>query len=79
MKHAKDLISSLPEVQANLALLKCMKNYGFNGRIILTAHNIENASLLDQEGADLILMPFADAAETVMNKLKLLEESTDSK
>ncbi len=79
LKHAKYLISSLPEVQANLALLKCMKNYGFNGRIILTAHNIENASLLDQEGADLILMPFADAAETVMNKLKLLEESTDSK
>ena len=70
LKNAKYIISSLPDANSNLALLKCMSEYGFDGKVILTAHNTADANKLRKKGANEILMPFADAAQIIMSKIE---------
>jgi hypothetical protein len=73
LKHARFVISSLPELHANLSLLKCLRAADFAGKIIVTAHRSDYAGQLQNEGADLVLMPFNDAAEVVCERLQSIE------
>lgn len=73
LKQARFVISSLPELHANLSLLKCLRAAGFAGKIIVTAHHSDKAGKLQGEGAHMVLMPFNDAAEVVCERLRALE------
>lgn len=73
LKHARFVISSLPQLHANLSLLKCLRAADFRGKIIVTAHHSDYAGRLQNEGADLVLMPFNDAAEVVCDRLQVIE------
>ncbi len=52
-----------------LVLLRTLKEQGFEGRIALTAHDERDAVRLRRAGADLVLMPFADAAKRAAETL----------
>jgi hypothetical protein len=69
------VISSIGDVQANMALIKHLKATGFQGKIALTAHRTVDADRLAKTQADLILSPFSDAAETIPMRLKKLQPS----
>jgi Kef-type K+ transport system membrane component KefB len=56
------VISALPGLGANLAVLRVIRSHGFTGRVALTAHTQREARALAEAGADLVLRPFADAA-----------------
>jgi Kef-type K+ transport system membrane component KefB len=71
--HTRFLISSTPQVQGNLSLLKTMREAGFKGRILLTAHGSEHAGTLQDAGADRVLMPFNDAAEVIVERIRELD------
>lgn len=71
---ASYVISSLSDVQANLALVKLLKANGYKGKIAVTAHRSMDASKLNASQADVVLSPFADAAETIPQKLHLKEK-----
>lgn len=69
LKNSKVIISTITDYQMNLNLLKYLKDYDYKGRIILTQHNPEKVETLVQAGADIVLLPFADAVENIIEKL----------
>jgi Kef-type K+ transport system membrane component KefB len=62
LSRAAWVISSMPQVDVNLALLRGLRHQGYSGRVALTAHNDADNEKLQRAGADLVLLPFADAA-----------------
>jgi Kef-type K+ transport system membrane component KefB len=67
------VISTLPDKQINLALIKYLKNAGYKGKIAVTSYYGRTAKELELAGADLILLPFVDASENIIDKLKSLK------
>lgn len=75
-RHAKAVISSIADVQLNQSLIRMLHTLDYRGKIAVTAHRAADAFLLQKEedqGVH-ILLPFADAAETVIQKLLLSED-----
>ncbi len=62
LNQAQWVVSTIPQLDVNLALLDALRNSGYSGRMAFTAHSQRNAELLQESGADLILTPFAHAA-----------------
>ncbi len=69
LENARCVISSMPQLTVNLALLQALNRHGFSGRIATTAHNDKDASRLKEAGSDLVLLPFLDAAREAVDEL----------
>ena len=69
LNQAHWVVSTIPQLDINLALLDSLHHYGFSGRKALTAHTSRDAEILKESGADLILVPFADAAKEAAEML----------
>ncbi len=67
--HARWVISSVPQLAVNLALLHALSRYGYNGSIAATAHHDRDAARLREAGCNMILLPFADAAKEAIDQL----------
>lgn len=63
INQAKWVVSTIPQLDVNLALLDTLHHYGYSGQKALAAHTNFEAEILRDSGADLILFPFADAAK----------------
>jgi Kef-type K+ transport system membrane component KefB len=63
------VVSTIPQRDINMVLLNTLRQYGYQGKIALTAHTDLDAGILKRSGADLILLPFPDAAEEAANML----------
>jgi len=63
------VLSSLREMPVNLALLHGLHDYGYKGRVAVTAHTTPDAGQLEQAGADRVLIPYADAATEAVDNL----------
>ncbi len=71
LKNVKVIISTLPDYEINLHLLKILRHIKFEGRIVLTQHQTRFAQKLIDAGADMILLPFVDAVGSgFMSKLE---------
>ena len=57
------VISTAPQRDVNLALLSGLQAHGYRGRTALTAHSENDAEVLRRKGANVVFLPFADAAE----------------
>jgi Kef-type K+ transport system membrane component KefB len=68
------MISTLPDKQINLALIKYLKSADYKGKIAVTSYYGRTAKELELAGADLILLPFVDASENIVDKLKSLKK-----
>jgi len=62
-------LSSVREMPANLVLLHGLRDYGYKGRVAVTAHTTPDAGKLRQAGADRVLIPYADAAAEAVDNL----------
>lgn len=71
------VISAIPELETNLALLQSLHHHRFKGAIALTAHTPHSAARLKDAGADLVLEPFSTAAETTSVTLHQLLSTDD--
>jgi len=67
--QARWVLSSLRERSVNLALLHGLRDHGYKGRVAVTAHTTTCARQLQQAGADLVLLPYADAAAEAVDNL----------
>lgn len=67
------MISTLPDKQVSLALIKYLKELNYKGKIAVTSYYGRTAKELELAGADLILLPFVDASENIVEKLKSLK------
>ena len=73
---AQCVVSSLEDKQINMALIKYLKEADYQGNIAVTSYTGRTAKELEKAGADLILLPFVDAAENIPQKLKSLKKET---
>lgn len=79
----KWVIAALPQVHEALrpedpraTLIAGLRRRGFTGRIAAPAHNTRDADDLKSRGADLVLMPFTDAAQSAAKRI--LESPVES-
>lgn len=63
------VVSSVPQLAINLALLQALSRHGFAGRTATTAHTTPNAEELKQAGSDVVLLPFVDAAQEAVDQV----------
>ncbi len=63
------VLSSVREMPVNLVLLHGLRDYGYKGRVAVTAHTTPDAGKLRQAGADQVLIPYADAAAEAVDNL----------
>lgn len=69
LKQARWVINAIPGQKTNLAIIQGLKDLNFTGKIVLTAHNQEQADLYYQAGANKVLWPYVDAAEQAVDYL----------
>jgi len=70
LAHVQWVVSTAPERQVNQALIQTLKNLGYTGRIAVTAHDPAEEAKMEQAGADLVMVPYADAAREAAEKLR---------
>ena len=75
LSHASWVVSSVPDVSINVGLLRALEGHGYAGRFAAAAHSSDAAERLSAAGADLVLLPFSDAAERAVERIT---ESTGS-
>ena len=63
LNQAQWVVSTIPQIDVNLALLDALHHYGYSGQKAVTVHSSSDAEILRESGADVILSPFADAAK----------------
>lgn len=79
LAQARWVVCTAPRRDTNRVLLHAVRAFGYRGKVALTAHHPRDAEALQAEGADLVLMPFVDAAkeaaETLLGRRDAAPES----
>lgn len=65
--EARWVVSSVREPQVNRALIRALKSHGYIGGIAVTAHGPRDAADFREAGADIVFMPFTDAASQAVD------------
>ncbi len=78
LEQAQYVICSTPGIDTNLTLLRALRHDGYEGTVALTAHSEYEARIFENAGADVVLRPFAEAANSVVGSLVAREESAGS-
>ena len=63
------VVSTARERPLSQALIHSLRSSGYAGRIAVTAHGFGEVPKLEQAGADLVMVPFADAAREAVDRL----------
>jgi len=63
------VLSSLRAKHVNLSLLHGLHNYGYKGRVVVTANSTTDAEQLEQAGANRVLIPYTSAATEAIEVL----------
>lgn len=63
LSGARWVVSTLPQRELNLTLLRALDNHGYGGKMAVTAHDDTDAHALRRAGADMVLNPFTNAAD----------------
>lgn len=78
LDRARYVVSAIPILPTNLALLHGLRDHQFGGAIALTAHTRHDAEILHATGVHTVLEPFSAAAHTTSNTLHdVLTEEVD--
>ena len=67
--HTQWIVSTARERHVNQALIHTLRNLNYSGRIAVTAQSFDEVAVLEQAGADLVMLPFTDAAVEAANQL----------
>ena len=62
LSGVRSVVSTVPQVEVNVVLISALREDGYDGRIIVTAHGERDADRLRAVGADEVLLPFLHAA-----------------
>ncbi|QDQ89351.1 sodium:proton exchanger [Rhodococcus sp. WB9] len=75
LNQARFVISTIPLLETNRALLHALNHHEYRGHIALTAHTVHDAEQLRAAGAEVVLEPFSLAADATTELLDhLIEE-----
>lgn len=78
LAQARVAVSTVPLVETNRELFGSLRAAGFAGRFAATAHNDDDARELAALGVDVVLTPFADAADQAVDVLTGQDSVADS-
>lgn len=71
-------MSSIPHRDVNRLILQSLPRHGYQGRTALAAHTLHDARALEEAGADIVLLPFADAADQAVDRLLAEDPAPDT-
>ena len=77
LRNARWVVSTLTGHRIGLTLLHALKHHNFSGRIALTSHTLREMEIFKCEGADLVLLPFRDAAKEAARTLAELTKEVN--
>jgi len=69
LAHCKWVVSTVRESHVSRALIHSLKSLDYAGVIAVTAHDAGEVAGLERLGADLVLLPFSDAAQEAVKRL----------
>jgi len=69
LNQSRWVVATIRDKHTNLALIKTLKNEGYEGRIAVAAKNRQEAVFYEQQGVDLVLIPYEDAALEAAEKI----------
>ncbi len=69
LEQVRWVVSTVPGLDINLALLHGLRAAGFQGNVALTAHTPLDSHRLQEEEVDMVIAPFAVAAERLVDTL----------
>ncbi|MCZ6870016.1 MAG: cation:proton antiporter [Gammaproteobacteria bacterium] len=69
LEDAQWVVSTIAERDRSLVLLHSLRHHAYAGRVAITAHTIREKDSWISAGADLVLLPFRDAAREVADNL----------
>jgi Kef-type K+ transport system membrane component KefB len=69
LHQAEWIVCTTPLLDVQISLLHALRSHGYTGNVALTAHSDRDAELLRTAGADLVLLPFVDAADQAVDLL----------
>jgi hypothetical protein len=69
LSHVRWIVCAVPDIDTNLTLLRALREHQYQGKTAVTAHTGEDATLLQRSGADMVMMPYVDAADRAANQL----------
>jgi Kef-type K+ transport system membrane component KefB len=69
LHQAEWVVCTTPLLDVQIALLHSLRTHGYTGQVALTAHSDDDAERLQWAGADLVLLPFVDAADQAVDLL----------
>jgi len=69
IRHTRWVLSAVPDRNATTSLVSLLRAAHFSGKLALTARSPADAEHYHALGADLVLRPFADAAEQAVDAL----------
>ncbi len=61
------VISTIRDLNVNRSLLQSLNHLGFRGQVAIAANREEEAALLESLGVNLVLLPYHDAADRVVD------------
>jgi Kef-type K+ transport system membrane component KefB len=67
--QARMIVSTMPQRDVSVVLLQALRSHGYAGRIAVTAHHEHDADEMRKAGADVVLLPFVDAAHEAVDIL----------
>ncbi|TDD34929.1 cation:proton antiporter [Saccharopolyspora elongata] len=67
LHQARWVVSTIPGIDTNLALLHGLRHHNYQGRIALTAHTQRDAHRLNRAKPDIVLEPFSSAATATLS------------
>lgn len=73
LSDARWVISSLRDTGINLTLIQALRGHGYIGSIAATANTPTDADKLKRAGADLVFVPYTDAASQAADLLELAD------
>jgi len=79
LSHARWVVSTIPHVRLNVALLNMLREQSFTGLCACTAHSHHDVERLRAAGAALVLLPFADAAKEASDRIAGLDPRRQAK
>lgn len=69
LDRVRYVVSAIPALPTNLALLHGLRHHQFSGTVALTAHTRRDAEELQEAGVEVILQPFSTAAHATSGEL----------
>jgi Kef-type K+ transport system membrane component KefB len=63
------VVSTVRDSSINRLLLHGLRQQNYRGRVMIATHNQQDAQVFKQEGADMVLIPYADAAREAASRI----------